>query len=603
MAALVASLVYVNALGNRWAIDDPFLVRDNAAAHDVPTALSQFFEPYWPTVEGARAGLYRPMAVLSYAIDWTISGGAPWWFHATNALLHGFATALVVLVLLRWLTLVGALTGGLLFAVHPVHVEAVANVIGRTEVMAASGMLLAVLAARRFRRADERHANRWLIAVLAATATALFSKEHAVVTIGVLIVDQWLDPERSRRSTLGLYLSVTALTVGWLFLWRAIAAEYAEATVAAGIRWLSPWERIATAVPAQLDLVRLLVWPMQLAADYSPLVIPQRTEWGLVASIAAVTSGALLALAFAVSRKAPAVAFGILVAAGSFLPTSNLFFPAGIVMAERTLYLAAIAPAAVLGWVVSKPALHFGARERRMLGGAVALILVVFTVRTLTRTPVWRDTATTVTRELLRHPENYRAHVWLSEVYAVSGDSVRALRELLTATELFEDPFTTRLLVPIALARGARSLALGESVRAYARSPGHPELTRFLVDSYLALGKRDSAIAVLRHSLTVEPGNRGVAEDYALLLTQAQAPEWQQQFARLRLQWLGLRLSTVGPGLDSAVAAAGAVSDLSEAFCWEVNATLLPLKAFRPELIMRLRTLAAERGLDCEEGV
>jgi hypothetical protein len=598
IAGLVACLVYANALGNAWAIDDTFIVRDNPAVHSVGAALGHFFDVYWPPQEGARAGLYRPLAIISYALDWALSGGKPWWFHLTNVALHGVVTALVVLVVWVWLPPAGALAAGVMFAVHPVHVEAVANVVGRTEIMTAGGVLLAVLAARRYRRADGTRAAWWFAGALGATFIALASKETGVVTIGVLVVDRWLDPERGRRDMLGLHLAVLALTIGWLFLWRAIAAVYADGTVAAGIRWLTTGERLATVVPAQLELVRLLVWPLRLSVDYSPLIIPRRTEWSVVATVAATTSTVILALAFAVARRAPAVTFGILVAAGSFLPTSSLLFPAGIVMAERTLYLAAVAPSCVVGWLLAGSGRIRHPREWRLLVAAAALVLVVFGVRTVTRTPIWRDTPTAVTRELLVYPQNYRAHVWLGDVFATSGDSVRAVRELLVATALFDDPFTTRLLIPLALARGAHRLALEESARAYELAPGHPEVSRFVMESHLASGQPDSAVSAMRHAIGVSPGNTMVNDDYLQLLERVEAPRWQRLFAQARTDWLSFRFTDVGPRLDTALTAASAAGDLG-GFCWEVSATRAMIEALRPRLLGELSELAASRGTGC----
>src|SRR6185436_18692829 len=98
-----------------------------------------------------------------------------WIFHVTNILLHALATGLVVRVALGWLPPAGALASGVLFAVHPVHVEAVSNVVGRLELLVAVGLLAAVLAARRFRHEeDEKRARLWFGATLAAVAFALF---------------------------------------------------------------------------------------------------------------------------------------------------------------------------------------------------------------------------------------------------------------------------------------------------------------------------------------------------------------------------------------------------------------------------------------------
>ena len=127
VAALTAALLYTPALRNRWALDDHAIVERNPAAHSLHAALDAFFAPYWPYQDGFSAGLYRPLTTLSYAVQWSVSGDAPFWFHLVNLLLHALATALVVLVALRWLTPPAALVAGLVFATHAVHVEAVGH--------------------------------------------------------------------------------------------------------------------------------------------------------------------------------------------------------------------------------------------------------------------------------------------------------------------------------------------------------------------------------------------------------------------------------------------------------------------------------------------
>ncbi|PYO91425.1 MAG: hypothetical protein DMD58_04395 [Gemmatimonadetes bacterium] len=102
--------------------DDRAIIASNPAAHSIGAALRAFDDPYWPRETGA--GLYRPVTILSYAVDWTISGGRPGWLHVMNALWHGLATVLLVMLLARWLPTLGAAAAGLVFAWHPVHVEA-----------------------------------------------------------------------------------------------------------------------------------------------------------------------------------------------------------------------------------------------------------------------------------------------------------------------------------------------------------------------------------------------------------------------------------------------------------------------------------------------
>lgn len=594
LAGLVACVLYLNAFGNGWAVDDDHLVRDNPASQSIGAAFQNFFEPYWPQLPEGRGGLYRPLVVVSYGLDWTISGGHPGWFHVTNVAMHGIVTALVVLVFLAWLPPLGALVTGLLFAVHPVHVEAVANVVGRAEIMAAGGMLLAVLAARQYRRSHGRSAA-WFGATLLATMAAMLSKEHGVATIVVLGIDQWLDRTPSRRSTVSLYLAVLGLTLGYLYLWRAVASVYALETVAAAIRGLTPAERIATAVPAQLDIVRLLVWPMQLAVDYNPLVVPQRTEWGLHATLAALTSGAMLALAVALARRAPAVSFGILAGAITLVPTSNIVFSAGILLAERTLYFAVLAPAATLGFLVSRPVLP---RPRRLLLLATGVLLLVFSGRAFLRTPVWRSTLHAVTQDMLTYPQNYRVRFWMGTLRAMGGDSTRAIAEYLTASELFEDPFITRKLVPLATKTGRHRLAAAEAARAYRLAPDYPEIARFLVEALLELGEVDSAMTVARNAAETSPGSGMVNDIYRDVLTAIDAPRWQLLLTDARTDWIGYRLGRATARLDSA-ATALAASPRPTGLCWELRRTEATIANLQPDLLERFGELARDHDLDC----
>jgi len=96
IAGLIALLVYLPALGNRFALDDSAIVERNPAAHSVSAALAAFDQAYWPPEHAA--GLWRPLVILSFAADWQLSGGGTTWLHATNVLLHAAATALITAV-------------------------------------------------------------------------------------------------------------------------------------------------------------------------------------------------------------------------------------------------------------------------------------------------------------------------------------------------------------------------------------------------------------------------------------------------------------------------------------------------------------------------
>jgi len=132
--ALVALLIYLPALRNGFALDDITIVRDNFRIHSLSTLPQALSLPYWYE----EGHLYRPLTTLSFAIEWAVGGGSPLVFHALNILWHTVVTILLVRLALRWWPPLAAGAAGLFFALHPVHAETVANIVGRSELVCAA---------------------------------------------------------------------------------------------------------------------------------------------------------------------------------------------------------------------------------------------------------------------------------------------------------------------------------------------------------------------------------------------------------------------------------------------------------------------------------
>src|SRR5256714_5612597 len=144
---VAAVALYLPSVNYGFVQDDRAIIVTNPAAHSIGATLRASRTPCWPRESGA--GLYRPVTILSYALDWSVSGGRAGWFHFINAIWHGVITVLLVTILARWLSPIAAAAAGLVFAWHPVHVEAVASLVGRAELLAAAAILGGVLSAPR----------------------------------------------------------------------------------------------------------------------------------------------------------------------------------------------------------------------------------------------------------------------------------------------------------------------------------------------------------------------------------------------------------------------------------------------------------------------
>lgn len=528
VAALVAILVYLPATGNRFALDDGAIVERNAAAHSVSAAVRAFAHPYWPPEHGA--GLWRPMVILSFAVDWQLSGGSPVWLHAVNVALHALVTGLLVLAIAPYVTVLGALAGGLLFAVHPVHVEAVANLVGRAELLVALGLLAAVLCARAARRAAAAgHLSwPWEVATLLAVLFAMLSKEHAVVAIAFLWLDGRARPDEPGGAPKRLLASVLGLTVVWLLVRRAVEGGLSFDAVAPTFLHLDAVGRLSTMLPAVLVVLRLMVWPLDLSPDYHPRVI-ERLEYPTAAGgLGLLVLLAVVALSLLLWKKQRATSLGILVAGIAWLPTANLFFPTGIVLAERTLYLATAGLALVAAAGVDALIARMGTRRAALVA---AVPVIAFAWLCWQRIPSWRSTRDLVLTAMVAHPESYKVHqsaarvLWrlglrepalaeyrvaielygldpylLSEVgsTALEAGRVRSALDVLRRSERLDSTLvlTHQLLAQVLLRLDSVDPALRHARRAVALAPDKPEPARMLAAAFVMKGQRDSALAV-----------------------------------------------------------------------------------------------------------
>jgi hypothetical protein len=416
-----AVVVYLGALWNQWAWDDVPIIVYNPLLLSVSAIWRAFVSSYWPPQMGG--GLYRPLTIATYAIDLRV--GAPAWFHAVNLVWHAAASVAVAVLARRWSGDRAACVAGLLFAVHPVHVEAVANIVGRAELMAAFFALLAVYAAL------VRDQPAWS---LAALACGLLSKENAAVVPGLVAWGWILGLARPSRRRVAVYLaSWLALGVAYLAVRWAILHPFAQIkSLAAAFVGASPLEIRLTAVAAFADMARLFVFPLTLRADYSPAertlvtsLLDGRLALGLVCLAAWV---GLVAVAWRRGRKTEAYGLGWIGIA--LLPVANLFFPIGVLVAERALYL----PSAGLALAAGAWLPEVAPRRWPLILG---VLVVAGGVRAALRVPVWRDDHAVILSEFRDSPGSFDGPARMVGVYLRARRPERALEAFRIADRIY----------------------------------------------------------------------------------------------------------------------------------------------------------------------
>jgi len=207
LVVVLAIVATGRALSNGFVSDDVPIVVNNPLVHRLSPPWLYAQQSYWPPWHGADA--YRPWTIWLLSIQYALAGPTPWAFHLLNSLLI-VALTLVTFGLLIELAPLGAALGGVaIFAVHPVHVEATANVVGQGELW----MGLFVVAAtyvyvRARRRGSLGPGTVALIAFLYLLAAA--AKEQGIVLPGILLAFELLRPPGTPSIALAAWYRHTA---------------------------------------------------------------------------------------------------------------------------------------------------------------------------------------------------------------------------------------------------------------------------------------------------------------------------------------------------------------------------------------------------------
>ncbi len=488
LVVVVVLVVYANALPNAFVWDDLLLVVRNPAIKRWDALPRLLLGDLFPS--GLASGYYRPLQALTYALDYRLWGLAPAGFRLTNVLLHAATAALLDLVVLRLAgSAPAALAAALLFAVHPLHVEAVTYVAGRSDPLAGVFVMLAVLG---FLRGD----RRGLAGSVAAFFAALLAREASlVVPLLLLLVDRV--PEGRPRRPLRVYVPYLAAIAAYLALRAASVGAGATPALAAVPLGL----RLLTAAEVVWRYLGLVLLPRGLHMERAVPAVASGVDPTALAAVGALVL--VVAGAWRLRRRAPPITLGVLWFLIALVPVANVV-PLATFMAEHWLYvpLMGLALAAGAGVAALAP-------DGRPRWAWIALALVVLGGVTMRRNRDWRDGRTLYASLLPLAPESLRVRVNLAEAYQESGDGARARALYEEAVrDRPDDPAIADALNNLGnleRAAGRSAAALADFDRALALAPGHVGAHNGRALALQDLGRVDEAERELEAALALAP--------------------------------------------------------------------------------------------------
>jgi hypothetical protein len=503
VVAIIAFIAYAPALANGFAYDDVPIVQQDARVQSLGSIGDIFTNGYWADQSLA---LYRPLTTLSFAIDHALGNGSPAWFHASNLIMHAAVTILVLILLTRLFGRGPALVGALLFAVHPVHVEAVANVVGRAEMISAFFFLSACL----FWMRPGRGAG-----VLVCFGLALLAKESAITLPAILLLldgvtglarngrtREWL------RERAPLLLGLVLIIVCYVALRAAVLGSFVPGRV-------DPVLEVATGTAARFWTV-LQVWPVWLRLLFVPDVLLADYGPGILWPAAGPVAGGLLGLVIAATlvgtgivawfSNRPLLSLGVLWFPITILPVSNLLVPIGVLVAERTLYLPSFAisvlVAAVAVAVASAP------RFRRIAVASFAVVVLLFGIRTALRAPVWDSTDRVMVALVQDRPDAFRGRWHLARMARNNGRSIEAMNEYDAAIAIWPHRQSLVLEATAFAAEQGRAARAFELARLAAEQwPADVAVQRVLAGTALDAGEFGVARTAIHAGLALDPAD------------------------------------------------------------------------------------------------
>lgn len=445
LGSVGALALYAVTLGGSYVYDDTILHEDPRFTH--PQRWKEFLtRDYWyrdnepPSVDQ----LYRPLTCITFAVEYSLHGDRPWIYHLVNWLLHAAAAAAVAELCRRLFGFRAAIAAGVLFAVHPVHVEAVAGLVGRAELLctlASIGALILFLRPMTPIRAA---------AIVACLGVAILSKEQGILLPAILLalvpfrretlrlskIPSTSDKTDAERGALwGLVAAICLVTAAYLvfreqllgFVWDRDALDWAVNPLIrsrGADKWLMPLVLLGR-------YLALLTVPLKLSLDYGSHVIGWTVNWRqpYIYLGAAALAAWVIGTVWALRRRHRAVLFCLLALAISYGIISNSLVLIGTIFGERLMYL----PSAFFLILIS--ALLARLLRPALLTAVVLALATLGSIRAFAYACLWNDPLALYLADLAAYPQSMHLHGMAVYQYLSRGDHPAAL----AAREIAED--------------------------------------------------------------------------------------------------------------------------------------------------------------------
>lgn len=427
-------LLYANTFAHDYTQDDAIVITDNMFTTQgmagIPGILK--YDTFYGFFKEAgksnlvAGGRYRPLTLVMFSIEYQLLGKNPFIGHLINALLYGLTGFVLYWLLLQLFKrkenpIEGhfiAFATSILFIAHPIHTEAVANIKGRDEIVTLLGSLAALYFSLK------AYFDKKVIYNVIAGALfflALLSKENAITFIAIVPLTYYFFTKAKTQQLVIQAIPFVIATILFILIRTSIIGlSSGEPPMELmnnpfiklqGNQYVpfTPAERFATVIFTLGKYVQLLVYPHPLTHDYYPRQIGIMTfdNWQVLASLALYLG--LLGYALLGLRRKDLISYGILFYLITLSIVSNIVFPVGTNMAERLLFMPSVGFCLVIAVLLQRYLFSeklTAVQQLYPFFSVLLLLSVLFSVKTLTRNPAWKNNYTLFTTDIKTSPNS-----------------------------------------------------------------------------------------------------------------------------------------------------------------------------------------------------
>jgi tetratricopeptide (TPR) repeat protein len=446
LLVLLALLLYANTLFNGYALDDDVVIVRNTHVQKGLAGIfdllnkDSFHGYLGKDTDFLPGGRYRPLSLVMFAIEVELFGKTPFIGHLVNVLLYGL-TAWLVLVLLGRQLMPNqpdlAFLAALLFVIHPLHTEVVANIKSRDELLSLVLLLATFIAVFRALQTEGAAAKSSMIFAVGLYFLALLAKENGVMLVVLLpLTLYFFSSLKAPRIALATFPFVVILLL-YLAIRTAVLGD--NLTAAYEDDMTNPYlqatliEKYATITYVQLKYLLLLVWPHPLSWDYSYPQIEFRNLTSLDFWVALAIIGGLFGWAVSRLRSRHQASWGLLFYFTSMALVANVVINIGAPMGERFAYQAS------LGFLVALAYLFLSGYQqikftsetnhRAIALGLLGLIAAAAAYQTINRNRLWRDSIYIALNDVKVCPRSAKTNMSAGDAFMALAFRSRSLDE------------------------------------------------------------------------------------------------------------------------------------------------------------------------------